>query len=364
MTPEGVGELYKTERSGLTRSVARIAGDDAEDLVHDAFVAFLVAGREAERPGAWVQRVARNRALNHIRRLRAVPLDESTASDGEEPDADAIRDATRAVVAEALASLPPRAREALRLRYYEGRTYEDIAERLGVRIGQAHVVVHRSIRRLGREVVGVLAAAHGADSCAPALLRLSGLGEGGEAGHEDGPCIRCESTWEELVALRALPGLAFVPVARFGDIRRSIERIWTKAMSLAEPATAIAPALLAAGVTLAALVPPAAPQVSRAPAKQAPAVNVSFERPGKAPAAATTADAGSSLSVGATADSPSAAIPKRADSVTAGPATIRQADDHTQTEVNRGGSGSAGVVVCKPLEPCPPPPSPSPSPAP
>ena len=51
---------------------------------------------------------------------------------------------------EALASLPPDQREALRLRYVEGLSSKDIADRLGKSDGAVRVMLTRSLERLQR----------------------------------------------------------------------------------------------------------------------------------------------------------------------------------------------------------------------
>ncbi|MGH2830803.1 MAG: RNA polymerase sigma factor, partial [Actinomycetota bacterium] len=198
---EFVADLYRRERSGMTRSVARIAGEShAEDLVHDAFVAYLTKSPWATRPGAWVATVARNRALNELRRPRLVPLT-GVEPDDDQPSPDAEREAIRTTVASALAAIPARSITALRMKFFEGCDYPEIASALGVRIAQAHVIVHRALRRLGRELVNRMAAVHGASDCAPALLRMAGLSAVEDA-HDADPCPACRPAWDEIVALR------------------------------------------------------------------------------------------------------------------------------------------------------------------
>ena len=68
--------LYEKEAVGLRRSSARIVADHAhgEDLAHDALLkALLSPDRDAQHErsrGAWLQRVAHNGALDHMRRER------------------------------------------------------------------------------------------------------------------------------------------------------------------------------------------------------------------------------------------------------------------------------------------------------
>src|SRR5437867_655553 len=254
MTPERFVDLYRSERKDLARSIARIAGpDQAEDLVHDAFLAYLTADPGADRPGAWLSRVARNRALNHVRRPRSVPLTQALASDGEgDPGLSAEREATRALVATTLEGLSERSRLALQLRFVEGRSYEEISVALDVRVAQAHVVVHRAIRRFGRALVHRIAEAHGAEECAETVSSLAGIEPSrGRARHGISACSRCRSIWDELVALRSLPAVApALPLAR---LRSALESVWRRSSRFAEPAGHLAQVLAAAGVAMASV---------------------------------------------------------------------------------------------------------------
>lgn len=357
-----VTELYRTERAGLARSVAKIAGGErADDLVHDAFVAYLARSPWVSRPAAWLSRVARNRALNEARRLRRL-LPAEVAFEVEEPGRGADRDSVRSVVSAALAGLPERCRLALRMRYFGGHDYKEIAGALGVRVEQAHVVVHRAVRRLGREVVRRLADAHGASTCAPALARMSGIANGDGAGHEPGPCATCRPAWEEIVALRGLPGLVPAIPVHAARMRRLVGRASARASAVAEPVERVSSALVALGVAASATL--GVPGTLGAGHSRSAAA-AAIVGPAQAPARSTA-------SVGLPPPSPTvrpvkhsprvAAARVRTPLVNTGAFSVAKGDDHVQAEVERGGTGSGGVVVCQPLQPCPPSPSPSPSP--
>ncbi|HEX4106930.1 MAG TPA: RNA polymerase sigma factor [Solirubrobacteraceae bacterium] len=113
--------------------------EDAEDVLQEVLVAAYVALRADEREiavGPWLYRIARNRALNHIRdRPRAghVPLEFETAG---EPFSEAgcstaekaqSREDFRLVVSD-IRSLPETQRTALVLREVDGLSHAQIAE--------------------------------------------------------------------------------------------------------------------------------------------------------------------------------------------------------------------------------------------
>lgn len=364
-TDEGIRDLYRAERRTLERTVARIVGDQqAEDLVHDAFVAYLHHAPEADRPGAWLSRVARNRALNEARRARPLPLtdaadDRARPAHLGDPAEEAERDAIRALVRAALERLPERSLEALRLRFEEGLGYPDIARALGCRIEQAYVVVHRATRRLGTEVVRQLAEAHGASECAPALAHMAGIGEPDGATHADGPCARCRPAWDEISALRSVtaifPSISVEGIARrISPLRRLAGEVAAHVPVAAEPLGRVASGIVALGLAAATIAGPSGTAPTPAPsgiAEKVPAVS------GAAPAKA--ARRGATV----TQKQESARTPKEAGGVrdpafSAGGASVTRDDDSTRAEVQRDGPGWSSATVCEPLEPCPPPPSP------
>jgi len=243
---DDIATLYAEERATLARSTARLVGvDQAEDLVHDAFVTYLARPPQADRPGAWLSRVTRNRALNELRRARVISLDEDIPSDSK-LGARAEADAVRAVLAQALLAMPDRYRTALDLRFLQECDYPEVADALGVSVAQAHVVLHRATRRLGRELVRRLAEPHNATACIPSIE--AALGFTAEATeHIDGACAHCAPVLDELSALRALPALT----PAIGLLQRLSAWMGSRAPALADPAGKLATLALAFGLAVA-----------------------------------------------------------------------------------------------------------------
>jgi RNA polymerase sigma-70 factor (ECF subfamily) len=116
----------------------------AEDITQNVFAKLMKAIHKYERRevpfAAWIIRVARNVALDHIRAARQIPVDEVRTSDeGGEPvgveRAQSIRDA--------LQQLPHDQREVLVLRHIAGLSPGEIAERLGKTEASIHGLHHR-----------------------------------------------------------------------------------------------------------------------------------------------------------------------------------------------------------------------------
>ena len=151
--------LYSRYSDDVCRFVQSIVRDhhQAEDITQDVFAKLIRAIQkyeEREVPfAAWIMRVARNAALDHVRSRRQIPVDEVWVSEnGEEQTS---LDCTRALK-EALAELPQSQREVLVLRHIGGLSPNEIAERLGKTEASIQGLHHRgraalkvSLRELG-----------------------------------------------------------------------------------------------------------------------------------------------------------------------------------------------------------------------
>lgn len=168
--------LYRRYERRLLAFLIPYVGDPglAEDLVQEAFLR-VFRGRAAYEPrGAfrtWLFAIARNLALDHLRRRRgspeAAPLPQEEGVAGTDPsgmpdpvpDALAVlggRDAAAALRA-ALLDLPEADRAVILLSRIEGLRYREIAEILGSTEGAVKVRAHRALitlrNRLRREDV-------------------------------------------------------------------------------------------------------------------------------------------------------------------------------------------------------------------
>lgn len=100
---------------------------------------------------AWVFAIARNAALDELRRKKRTA---TLVVDPEDPDAaDAVSSAgeeaeRRATVRVALAGLDPRDRELIALKFHAGLSNSEIAEVLGVSESNAGTKVHRAVTKL------------------------------------------------------------------------------------------------------------------------------------------------------------------------------------------------------------------------
>jgi RNA polymerase sigma-70 factor, ECF subfamily len=122
---------YVGEVQGYVRQVVGDL-DDAEDTTQNVFVKLISAiggYEEREVPfAAWLRRIARNTALDHLRSRRQIPFAEVHTRD-EGPEQLGV-ERSQALVA-ALESLPEDQREVVILRHIAGLTPGEIALRLG-----------------------------------------------------------------------------------------------------------------------------------------------------------------------------------------------------------------------------------------
>jgi RNA polymerase sigma-70 factor, ECF subfamily len=144
---------YADDVCGYVRSIVRDQ-HEAEDITQQVFAKLMqVIGKYEERNVpffAWVLRVSRNVAVDHLRRHRAIPVADVRIEDGNGGDhAGAER---LAELQEALATLPRDQREVLVLRHFAGLSPTEIASRMGRSEPSIHGLHHRGRRALTLEL--------------------------------------------------------------------------------------------------------------------------------------------------------------------------------------------------------------------
>jgi RNA polymerase sigma-70 factor (ECF subfamily) len=153
---EALGFLYACYADNVHGYVRSIVHDphEAEDVTQQVFAKLIhVIGKYEERDVpffAWVLRVARNLAVDHLRRQRLVPVEEVRTSDAGVGDPAACR--PMADLREALSELPNDQREVLVLRHFAGLSPTEIATRTGRSEGSIHGLHHRGRRALRAEL--------------------------------------------------------------------------------------------------------------------------------------------------------------------------------------------------------------------
>src|SRR3954452_23228202 len=126
---------------------------EAEDVTQTPFLnayRAMQAGAEPRTPQNWLIAIAHNACRSRVRfamrRPREVPLDEVAELAIDEPERLNLRELMRA-----FGRLPSNQRTALTLREFEGRSYPEIAETLGVTVPAVEALIVRARKTLRRQ---------------------------------------------------------------------------------------------------------------------------------------------------------------------------------------------------------------------
>lgn len=151
---EALRFLYVSYSSNVYGYVRSILHDehDAEDVTQLLFAKLITAIVKYDERGvpffAWLLRMARNMAIDHLRANRVTPVE--TVLD---PNATVWNDPDRtSTVRDALATLPDEQRQVVILRHVIGLSPGEIAERMQRSEGSIHGLHHRGRRALRDEL--------------------------------------------------------------------------------------------------------------------------------------------------------------------------------------------------------------------
>lgn len=159
--------LYERTSAQLFGVVLRIQRDraQAEDLLQEVYVSVwkAAAGFDAARsqPMTWLTGIARNRAIDSLRRAQAQPRFETGPAPGDDDDApdrleqlpddadgplallDKASDAR--ALGQCLQRLSPPQRQSVALAFYDGLSHAEVAERLREPLGTVKSWVRRAL---------------------------------------------------------------------------------------------------------------------------------------------------------------------------------------------------------------------------
>ena len=173
--PEAFQELTRRAAPIIFRRALEITSNhhDAEDVLQETLLkgfTHLSQFRGDSQLSTWLVRIGLNEAIMTLRkRRRDIPLapeaglsgrvEESPVvyqSEKAQADSHIVRTEVGGLLHKALRRLPARARQVLHLRYLEGYSIEETAERLDLSRGSVKAYACRSRARLRRELVRLL----------------------------------------------------------------------------------------------------------------------------------------------------------------------------------------------------------------
>ena len=155
--------LYRSSRDDVHAYVMTLLRDRsaAEDVTAQAFERAYRRRRTFDRrrgeERAWLFGIARNAALDELRRRQRLStlVAEPEASRDEDDRAIADEDdlaLRRAAIRAALATLSARDREVIALKFHGGLSNAELAGVLGVSASNAGTILHRSVQKLRRAI--------------------------------------------------------------------------------------------------------------------------------------------------------------------------------------------------------------------
>lgn len=162
--PDALEMLYDRHAAGVLGLIQRIVRHPptAEDLLQDTFWQVWQKAEQYQGSGsaaAWIYRIARNRALDQLRRQQARPQIEDGAVDRLEQFAAPLQATTdghversweRGHVLSALAQIPDEQRVCLELAYFDGMTHQQIAEHTRTPLGTVKTRLRIGLDKLER----------------------------------------------------------------------------------------------------------------------------------------------------------------------------------------------------------------------
>src|SRR5437660_11368571 len=156
---ESVESLFRTKYPRVVGIANRVLADphEAEDVAQDVFIDFhRLHSATAQYAPAWLHRAAAHASLNRLRGARRRQKREvaQALEEGErmlDPEKQVEVDEDRRQVRAALGRLAPKPAAALAMRA-SGLSYAEVAQALGVGIGQVGTLLRRAETALRKEV--------------------------------------------------------------------------------------------------------------------------------------------------------------------------------------------------------------------
>ncbi len=150
--------LFRRHYNPLCRKIIRITEDEeaAEDVVQQLFIKIWESRSMMEVPdsvAAYLTVSARNRALNHLKSAQRKRINEERLQNIRSEEDNSSQHQLEAkelnkLIQEAIQSLPEKRREIFVLSRFEGMSYREIAEQLGISIKTVEAQMGKALQTL------------------------------------------------------------------------------------------------------------------------------------------------------------------------------------------------------------------------
>jgi RNA polymerase sigma factor (sigma-70 family) len=167
---ETMEQVFDALESPLLAYARRLLGEvsTAEDVVQEAFMKLHMQFAEIRQPQPWLYRTVHNLVVNHQRRTNRLRLlgdevkgdeEADAAAGGDEltdsqpmPDEQIARWEGIGLVRLVLETLDERSKDIIRLRFDDDLSYQEIGERLGLKVGHVGYLLHHALKAMAVEL--------------------------------------------------------------------------------------------------------------------------------------------------------------------------------------------------------------------
>jgi RNA polymerase sigma-70 factor, ECF subfamily len=156
---ESLAPLVRRYAAPLLTYIRRMVGDEhrSEELFQDVFLAVWTKRSTYQPPRPfrpWLFAIATNQCRANFRRQNYATTNDAAASEAESHDPSPVEavagDETARIVESAVAELPPQQRSVVALRVWNGLSYAEIGESLGLTEATVRSHMHHALAALKR----------------------------------------------------------------------------------------------------------------------------------------------------------------------------------------------------------------------
>ena len=253
LASSGIDDLYRRHGGEIYRYALAVLGNhaDAEDVTQTTFLnayRALEQGVRPRKPSNWLLTIASNTIKQRFRQEQTRPkqvefVERATEAATEDDEGPSVGE-----LLVALSKIPPQQRQAIVLREFEGRSYAEIAEILGVTTTALETLLFRARRSLAEELQHQLTCTEAQSAISRAVDGRLGRKERRRLRDHLSECPDC-ARFASLQQRnrRALKGLMLVPIPLSLTFFKGFEGTATAATMPAATSGAAVGATMAAG---------------------------------------------------------------------------------------------------------------------